>query len=575
MRFQCQEKEFTDIQPFKKRRNDRSSMAHFTNPNSIQDIPLVIIAHTASFLPPLEVQRLVMEPVSRSVRQQQLSISTWEHLCVSLWGLRFPGLTRLLESIEVQQRFKLFPESSSRKQLKFGVKTLFLEMVQLAESFKQSSVDLKSLHHGLHKFIEAPGVVKLALESLQSALEQEGFRTEARSIGIGTTILQILKQSTRSEDIQVQCLHCVVFLARPPGGSEGMVFQRRSSGLANSQLFGPEMDWAYSVLNVMDVHSHSPDVAAAGCWALVNLALHPAQKRALLLNGCGVSAVTAVMRQHASSAPVQFRAQFALINLVAPDPDILEEAEGGELRGEDRAGFNLTDGGATAAVRQEEEAARMALNDGPRHHRLDYPILLHVRAQAGGGTGDGTAPAPAPVPALERVRVPAEEDRRTQPQQAGRQRQEKQQGAIVTIFKQPDCLKELVVLVLQAMDTFKGEKQVVSRGCLVLHNLSLNLTAHGLLIRGGAAPRLAAVMACHGATDRFLRVSAENTLRRLGADHYLRPVMAPGQVQDLSATATIVEHPPAGGPAAATTTAREEGGGALVQPAGADEALAA
>merc|ERR1711933_628022 len=56
---------------------------------------------------------------------------------------------------------------------------------------------------------------------------------------------------------------------------------------------------------------------AMSCWSLVNIALAPSQKAVLVKLG-GISVVANAMMQHQFNAEVQFRALFALINLVIP-----------------------------------------------------------------------------------------------------------------------------------------------------------------------------------------------------------------------------------------------------------------
>merc|ERR1712224_1072082 len=56
---------------------------------------------------------------------------------------------------------------------------------------------------------------------------------------------------------------------------------------------------------------------AMSCWALVNIALVSEQKAVLVKLG-GIQAITNAMHRHPFSAELQFRALFALINLVIP-----------------------------------------------------------------------------------------------------------------------------------------------------------------------------------------------------------------------------------------------------------------
>ena len=68
----------------------------------------------------------------------------------------------------------------------------------------------------------------------------------------------------------------------------------------------------------MRVHLKNANVQAMGCWSLVNLALNHQQKLALLALD-GLDAVLAAMAHHPTTLEVQFRALFALINLVIPE----------------------------------------------------------------------------------------------------------------------------------------------------------------------------------------------------------------------------------------------------------------
>merc|ERR1739848_485931 len=56
---------------------------------------------------------------------------------------------------------------------------------------------------------------------------------------------------------------------------------------------------------------------AMACWALVNIALVSEQKAVLVKLG-GIQAITNAMHRHPFCAELQFRALFALINLVIP-----------------------------------------------------------------------------------------------------------------------------------------------------------------------------------------------------------------------------------------------------------------
>jgi hypothetical protein len=71
------------------------------------------------------------------------------------------------------------------------------------------------------------------------------------------------------------------------------------------------------MIESMKRFEESDVLQAMSCWALVNIALAPSQKAELVKLG-GIKATTNAMKRHPFSAEVQFRALFALINLVIP-----------------------------------------------------------------------------------------------------------------------------------------------------------------------------------------------------------------------------------------------------------------
>lgn len=102
-----------------------------------------------------------------------------------------------------------------------------------------------------------------------------------------------------------------------------------SSVISNTQLYDPSMknqltNWEENGVRVMldSLRRFSNDryLQAMGCWAMVNAALYPSLKSSLTRLG-GVYAVTNAMMLHPNAEAVQFRALFALINLVIPERD--------------------------------------------------------------------------------------------------------------------------------------------------------------------------------------------------------------------------------------------------------------
>lgn len=71
------------------------------------------------------------------------------------------------------------------------------------------------------------------------------------------------------------------------------------------------------VLDSMRRFEQDERLQTRACWALVNLALVPSQKKVIIHNG-GIETTLRAMQKHPKSHGVQFRALFALINLAVP-----------------------------------------------------------------------------------------------------------------------------------------------------------------------------------------------------------------------------------------------------------------
>ena len=166
------------------------------------------------------------------------------------------------------------------------------------------------------EFADVAGVQRRCLERLVGLLHCERLRKEALNSRVTRTVVDALQNFKDDAALQAVALHCIVFLARPIGGAEGMVFSRgmASEGVdAFSRSAGVD-----AVLGAMQAHEKNPEVQAMGCWSLVNLALNRKQKLLLLRKSC-LDRVLAAMTNHPSVLEVQFRALFALINLVIPE----------------------------------------------------------------------------------------------------------------------------------------------------------------------------------------------------------------------------------------------------------------
>merc|ERR1711935_989779 len=128
----------------------------------------------------------------------------------------------------------------------------------------------------------------------------------------------------------------IVLLARPHGGREGMMF--RTSMTADGIFRGIYQRHGKSgiavMLDSMRRFQNNDALLAMSCWALVNIALVSDQKTVLVKLG-GIQAITNAMSRHPFSAELQFRALFALINLVIPSVDktgnVNENINGGDV----------------------------------------------------------------------------------------------------------------------------------------------------------------------------------------------------------------------------------------------------
>ena len=161
------------------------------------------------------------------------------------------------------------------------------------------------------------GVQRRCLETLAERLHCEQARKAALEARVTAQVVAALWAFAKDASLQVVALHCVVFLARPIGGAEGMVFHRGMASQGLEAFLGDDGGIA-AVLASMREHGRDARVQAMGCWSLVNLALNHQQKLELLKLR-GLDCVLDAMAHHPGVLEVQFRALFALINLVIPE----------------------------------------------------------------------------------------------------------------------------------------------------------------------------------------------------------------------------------------------------------------
>jgi hypothetical protein len=190
-------------------------------------------------------------------------------------------------------------------------------------------------------FADVAGIQLMCLKVLPDVLNDEQQRTSAQHAGLTDIVLRAMVLFPDIVDIHTAAFHTLVLLARPLGGKEGMLFH--SSMVKPNGIFNIGSSTGKSgiaiMLDSMKRFVENEDLQAMSCWSMVNIALIPSQKVVLVRLG-GISAAANAMIHHPNSAEVQFRALFALINLVIPSENLAGNSlEAQEIR-EQIAGVN-------------------------------------------------------------------------------------------------------------------------------------------------------------------------------------------------------------------------------------------
>ena len=207
------------------------------------------------------------------------------------------------------------------------------------------SCALYSIVNWMVAFADVEGIQVMCLKVLPHLLEDEQQRITAQRVGLTDVILRGMVLFPESVQLHTASFHTLVLLARPLGGREGMLFHsamvnaagifsgggtRNTShagagGAGNGEeesMFrgGAQSDGKNGIAVMLDSMRRFEDdeaLQAMSCWSLVNIALAPVQKEVLVKLG-GIEVTTNAMMRHPHNAEVQFRALFALINLVIP-----------------------------------------------------------------------------------------------------------------------------------------------------------------------------------------------------------------------------------------------------------------
>ena len=175
-------------------------------------------------------------------------------------------------------------------------------------------------------FADVEGIQVMCLKVLPCLLEDEKQRTTAQRAGLTDIVLRAMVLFPDSVEVHTTAFHTLVLLARPLGGHEGDLFH--SAMLNASGIFNVGTNTGRNgiaiMLDSMRRFANQEVLQAMSCWSMVNIALIPKQKTMLVKLG-GISVVANAMMQHPFNAEVQFRALFALINLVIPSENLADE----------------------------------------------------------------------------------------------------------------------------------------------------------------------------------------------------------------------------------------------------------
>jgi len=182
-------------------------------------------------------------------------------------------------------------------------------------------------------FRDVLGIHIACLKALPLLLEDERQRSTAQVSRLSGIVIQSMIEFKYSIQLHTAAFHALVLLARPIGGKEGMLFQRAMVGSPPTFIPNDRVDSAneepsnnhvtsinngtYVILDSMRRFDHNKELQAMGCWSMVNIALVASQKTTLVRLG-GIGVLLHAMKMHPDCAEVQFRALFALINLVVP-----------------------------------------------------------------------------------------------------------------------------------------------------------------------------------------------------------------------------------------------------------------
>lgn len=232
------------------------------------------------------------------------------------------------------------------------------------------SCAIYSIVNWMVAFSDVEGLQTLCLKVLPVLLENEQHRLTAQHAGLADVVLRAMVMFSESSQLHIAAFHTIVLLARPHGGREGMMF--RTSMTADGIFRGIYQRHGKSgiavMLDSMRRFQDNATLLAMSCWALVNIALVSDQKAVLVKLG-GIQAITNAMYRHPFSAELQFRALFALINLVIPSVQNLDN--NGNDNNNNGNGNNHERAGVVAAPLPSEPEQLGDLNETTEREIID------------------------------------------------------------------------------------------------------------------------------------------------------------------------------------------------------------
>ncbi|KAG7336829.1 hypothetical protein IV203_006789 [Nitzschia inconspicua] len=370
-----------------------------------------------------------------------------------------PLLNSTARVLSVSKKRKHTSKKQEKRGLKFGPSIITGRLLGPTTAGEAGNMNLPwscaiySIVNWMTAYAKVEGIQTLCLKVLPCILEDEQQRQTAQTARLTNVVLKAMVMFPKSEQLHIAAFHTIVLLARPHGGQEGMLFH---SSMLASGIFGVNRLHGKSgiavMLDSMLRFQGSPVLLAMSCWALVNIALAPEQKAALVKLG-GIQATINAMSNHPYSAEVQFRAMFALINLVIPS---VTEIDDGGIENINE-GVNGQGSMASAnPVAAPEDAAAIAV-----HRDVDD--------------------------------ISANDERETINELVG----------------------EITSLVVRAMKNFCSSEAILNRACLVLHNLSLTEDYHSILLWTPQCYQMLEWCVTNYRTDQVLQQSATGTLHRL------------------------------------------------------------